>query len=60
MSWVLVVLIITVDGLSVEIADEYPTMLECFYEREKVVEELGRPIVNYQAVCIQREQFHKL
>lgn len=30
----------------------FSTMDECFDAREQLVEDIGRPIVNYQAVCI--------
>ena len=30
----------------------FNTMDECFDAREQLVEDIGRPIVNYQAVCI--------
>jgi hypothetical protein len=30
----------------------FGTMDECFDAREQLVEDIGRPIVNYQAVCI--------
>ena len=30
----------------------FGTMDECFDAREQLVEDIGRPIVDYQAVCI--------
>lgn len=30
----------------------YSTMIECFEERDKVVKKMGRPIINYQVICI--------
>jgi len=35
---------------------DYDTMTQCFEEREKLVEAVGRPIVNYQFVCVQTER----
>lgn len=32
------------------------TMEECFQRRELIVQMVGEPIVNYQAVCIAVEQ----
>jgi hypothetical protein len=31
---------------------EYSSMDECFANRDKIVEQMGRPIMNYQAICI--------
>ena len=50
---VLVLVMITVDGLYTEHVGTYNSMQKCFEQRELVVEELGRPIVGYQAICIQ-------
>jgi hypothetical protein len=30
----------------------YDSMNECFLEREQIVERVGKPIVNYQLVCV--------
>ena len=30
----------------------FNTMDECFNAREVLVQDIGRPIVNYQAVCV--------
>jgi hypothetical protein len=30
----------------------YNSMEECFEARELLVENVGRPIINYQAVCV--------
>jgi len=38
---------------SAEPVAAYSNMDECFEARELLVLELGRPVVNYQAVCIQ-------
>lgn len=57
--WILVVLMLTVDGLYTEQVGVYQTIDECFDMRELVVEELGRPIVNYQAVCVQYKRSYE-
>ena len=33
----------------------FKTMDECFTARDRAIEELGRPIINYQAVCVAKE-----
>lgn len=42
------------DGASINTIQfpQYGSMDECFQAREQVVENVGRPIVNYQALCI--------
>ena len=39
-------------NISAEPLGVYEKLDRCFEEREKVVESIGRPIVNYQALCI--------
>jgi len=34
----------------------FGTMDECFDARELLVQEIGRPVVNYQAICIAQSQ----
>jgi hypothetical protein len=51
-TWVLTLVIVTINGLGVVQQGTYETMNECFDAREKLVLELGKPIVNYQAVCV--------
>lgn len=31
------------------------SMAECFDAREKLVEELGRPIIDYQVICVPKK-----
>lgn len=33
----------------------FQSMEACFAARDRAVEELGRPIINYQAVCVAKE-----
>lgn len=51
-SWILVT-ILTVGGVAT-ILDQsrHDTVAECFNNRDLVILKHGRPIVNYQAVCI--------
>jgi len=39
-------------GPELAVGGEFKTMAECFERREELVQFMGRPIVNYQAVCI--------
>jgi hypothetical protein len=34
----------------------FGTMDECFDAREVLVQEIGRPVVNYQAICVIKTQ----
>lgn len=56
-SFILVLLMIVSPG---EIQSKnlgiFNTMNECFMARESIVNELGRPIANYQAVCVLQTQ----
>ena len=36
--------------------DQFETLSECFEERELLVESIGRPIVNYQVICVNWEK----
>jgi hypothetical protein len=52
MKWVLIY--ITLSGDFGKMADygEYDSMEGCFDAREHLIEAAGRPIINYQAVCV--------
>lgn len=52
MTWLLFIITLTFDGPIYEYEGAYLTMDECFDAREIIVEEYGRPIINYQAVCV--------
>lgn len=56
MKWILVYIALTGDRVDVNKMAAFNTMDECFDAREKFVEVIGRPIVNYQAVCIIDDQ----
>jgi hypothetical protein len=51
-TWVLVHVMLMMDGTYSYPLGEYATMNECFDKREIFIEEKGRPIYNYQAVCV--------
>lgn len=51
-KYVLIFILLTSDSYKTELVGEYNTMNECFEKREQLVEFMGRPIRNYQAICI--------
>jgi len=55
MKWILVYITMSASTPDINAFAEYDTMEECFHERDVLVEALGRPIVNYQAVCVQAD-----
>ena len=57
MKWLLVYIALTGDRVDVNQMAMFNSMDECFDARDKLVEVIGRPIVNYQAVCIIKEDY---
>jgi hypothetical protein len=55
MTYVLVLITLFVSP-ETQYVGEYQTLSDCFAEREELVKSIGRPIINYQAVCIIRRQ----
>ena len=57
MKWFLFVILLNVDNTSKVLQDEvsYSTMVECFEARELEVKVRGRPIKNYQVVCVEKD-----
>ena len=56
MTWILFVILMDAQGYEVILDSMHTTMESCFEQRERVVEYLGEPIVNYQAVCARTDQ----
>ena len=53
MNYILVLIIVMTGGDFISIhAGNYNNMTSCFKARELVVEKQGKPIVNYQAICV--------
>jgi hypothetical protein len=50
--WILVTLISTGGHVSISEQATYKDMSSCFEERDKVILDLGRPVVNYQSICV--------
>ena len=51
MTWILFVIIMDSNGWAVVADSKHNNMMDCFKRRDVVVEKLGTPIINYQAVC---------
>lgn len=51
MTWVLFVILMGSDGWTVVADSKHSNMMDCFERRDVVAQELGTPILNYQAVC---------
>jgi hypothetical protein len=52
MKWILIFIGLTSNDIIVGELGHHESMEACFDHREKVVEIKGRPIVNYQVVCV--------
>ena len=52
--FVLVLLILAGSEVIAQDLGEYENMDTCFESRDVLVERLGRPIINYQAVCVKK------
>lgn len=39
------------EGYAIKLDSMHTTMESCFEQRERIVQYMGEPIVNYQAVC---------
>lgn len=56
MVWVLMLIAVQADTFYFRALEVYPRMDDCLGARAELVEEIGRPIVNYQALCIMTDQ----
>ena len=55
MKWILIYIVLTADFAKLAQYETYDTMPECFDAREKLVETVGKPIINYQIICIPKD-----
>lgn len=56
MTYTLILVVLLLDGtFSTDVVGEYKGMDECFKAREDVVEIIGRPVINYQVICIAKD-----
>lgn len=56
MTYVLLVIVLMQSGgYSLYKVGEYLGMDKCFTEREVFVAQMGRPIINYQAICVVKD-----
>ena len=53
---VLIVLSSFQETVAVSRIGQYQDLSKCFDAREQIVKKLGRPIVNYQAICVIKEK----
>ena len=51
MTWLLFVILMDAEGYAIKLDSMHTTMESCFEQRERIVQYMGEPIVNYQAVC---------
>jgi hypothetical protein len=56
MTWVLFVIVMTAESWGVSIDSKHTDMMSCFERRDVIVQQLGTPIINYQAVCAVTDQ----
>lgn len=56
MTWVLMLIAVEANTFYFRALDTFPRMDDCLGARASLVEEIGRPIINYQALCIQTDQ----
>lgn len=52
MKYILILILMTSRGPELAVGEEFNTMAECVESRKELVQFMGRPIVNYQAVCM--------
>ena len=56
MKWILVVIALTSDDVMLAEGGEFEQMTACFEKREEIIERVGRPLVNYQVICIPKSE----
>lgn len=52
MTWILVLIVVLNTEIEAQKINHYSTMSDCFSAREQVVEDIGRPIIDYQVICV--------
>ena len=58
MTWILFIIMISPngEGYKTKVNSFHEEMDKCFERRQEVVELLGKPIVNYQAICVRSDK----
>jgi len=56
MIWILFVILVNGEQYMVKPESMHPSMDSCFERREEIVTEVGKPIVNYQVICVPTDQ----
>lgn len=54
MKWILIFIALTSNGHVSKQVKEYTSLTDCFEARELLVKHIGRPIIDYQAICVPR------
>ena len=57
MTWELIILWVGLQNQMLSFhTGSYDSMVECFEVRDEIVERIGRPIINYQVVCVANDK----
>jgi len=56
MTWVLMLIAVETGTFYFRALGVHQRMDDCLAQRAALIEEIGRPIINYQALCIQTDQ----
>tara|TARA_R100000231_G_scaffold78197_1_gene60535 strand:- start:6706 stop:6894 length:189 start_codon:yes stop_codon:yes gene_type:complete len=52
MAWILLGIFVTDMTFYFRIIDVYPSHTECLYAGEAIVQDIGKPLRNYNVVCV--------
>jgi len=52
MEYLLLIISLNASQISLAQVANFETMDQCFTERDEIVELMGRPIINYQVICL--------
>ena len=52
--WMLFLIVLGDSQYAVRVMNVFSSMDDCLQQRETLVEEIGRPIIDYQAICIHK------
>ena len=57
MSWVLLGIFVADMTFYFRILEIHPTQIKCLYAGEEMIQKLGKPIKNYNVVCVSVDGF---
>jgi len=53
MQWVMfIIVLMSPHESAIKASEPYSSMDACFNARDEIIEEVGRPIINYQVICV--------